>query len=419
MDLITPVSQEVQVRFGKAARKFKVVNNPIPHIVVPTVKEVIHGWFYGYWDMGRRECSSERILINPYNGCSVNCPECYARGYRGYFDLWNESGIITVFKDIDVKLSEELDQLYVASTAYLCPVTDPFQQPLEDLYHLSEKTAHVFLDRGLPVDFITKRGGSIPNRLLERMAEHEYGHCLAQFSILSVDDELRKVFSPGGSSVEEQFRAVRRCADLGIYAIVRMDPIMPGITDSEGSIEQLVERAKIEGARHLIFSVCDLGDPWRDRLLRVIREHYPEAYLTWLKLFKERIGNSFSADINYRRSTFSLARKICEKYGVTMSLCMEFEVVREGRRVRYRGLNECFMTSKVCEGMETPMYYRKSLKEGFRPFGKCNGDCLGCARGSSRPVCPAPLLHKAPALRFSDYKRLRFHFAEDLCKWAK
>jgi len=412
------VNQEVEVRFGKSVKRFKVVEDPIPHILVPTTKEVVHGWFYGYEDEGRRECSSERILINPYNGCSVNCPECYSRGYKGYFDLWNEKGIIAVFKDIDVKLKRELSQLYVASTGYLCPVTDPFQQPLEGKYHLSERVAGVFLDLDLPIEFITKCGGNIPTRLIKRMAEHRYGHCLAQFSILSVDEEFRKVFSPGGSTVEEQFKAVRKCADLGLYTVVRMDPIMPGITDNPKEIEQVVERAKIEGAKHMIFSVCDLGDAWRDRLLKVIKEHYPHAYPLWLKIYTERVGNSFSADISYRKKIFALARKICEKYGLTMSLCMEFEIVRKNGRIWYKGLNEEFMTSKVCEGLITPIYYRKSLKENFRPFEKCDGDCLSCAKGLKTPVCGSPILSKAPALRLNDYKKLRLTPSEDLTKWA-
>ena len=58
---------------------YKVIEHPYPHILVDSKKE-IHGWFYSK-NSGRRECTSERLLINPYNGCSFNCFFCYARTF--------------------------------------------------------------------------------------------------------------------------------------------------------------------------------------------------------------------------------------------------------------------------------------------------------------------------------------------------
>ncbi|PCN50507.1 hypothetical protein B6U99_04055 [Candidatus Geothermarchaeota archaeon ex4572_27] len=402
---MTPMARVVEVRFGGKVRRFEVVEDPYPHIVVPTRKEVVHGWFYGYGDRGRRECSAERILLNPYNGCAVNCPMCYARGFKGYFDLWNREGVVTVFKDFPEKCARELDGLYVAACAYLSPVTEPFQ-PLEERYRLSERTAYAFLDRGLPVEFVTKAGSRVPDRLLDRMAENP--HSFAQFTILSADDEVRRVFSPGGSTVEEQFRAVRRAADRGLYVVVRMDPILPGITDDRRSIEEVVDRGVREGARHFIFSVCDLADAWLDRTLKAVEAHFPEALDAWREVYRGRRGGRLEADIRYRRRVFKVAREVCDERGVTMALCMEFEEVRmPDGSVWYRGLNEDYMSSRSCEGMDTPIYYRRTLSERFRPLEGCNGNCLACAKGLQRPVCGIPKLARAEALRLRDYKRFR------------
>lgn len=378
-----------------------MIEDPYPHVVVDTRKEVVHGWFYGYRDRGRRECSAERILLNPYNGCSVNCPMCYARGFKGYFDLWHRTGVVTVFKGFDSKCARELDGLYVASCAYLSPITDPFQHPLEAKYGLSERTAYAFLDRGLPVEFITKCGANVPTRLLDRMAENP--HSFAQFTILSADDEVRLAFSPGGSTVEEQFKAVRRAADRGLYVVVRMDPLFPGLTDDRGSIEEVVARAAAEGARHMIFSVCDLDEPWAQGTLKVVEERFPWALEAWRRVYRWRRGSRAEADVSYRRAVFKRAREACMEAGVTMALCMEFE--RRGSR--FRGLNEDFMTSTCCEGKETPIYYRSSLGERFKPLEGCNGNCLACAKGLQRPICGSPKLAEASALKLRDYKALR------------
>jgi len=400
------LKRKVIVHFGKRVKEFEVLAHPYPHIVVPTRKEVIHGWFYGYEDNGRRECTSERILLNPYNGCSVNCPMCYARSFGGYFSLWDETGVVTVFEKFDLKLRDELSKLYWASCAYLSPSSEPFQKPLENYYHLSEKSAYVFLDLDLPVDFVTKRGDNIPIKLLDRMAEHPYGHCIAQFTILSVDEEVNRVFAPGGASVEDQFKAVRRCADRGIFTVVRMDPLFPGITDGERSIRDLVERAKSEGAKHVIFSLCDIGRPGelrRKRLLSIVKEHFPDAYDLWLRVYRF----SQDGDIAYRRRIFKIARKICDEVGVTMALCMEFEELEVDGKVFYRGLNEEFMSSTSCEGLDTPIYWRARLDDKFKPLEGCNGACLLCAKGLQKPVCGQRVLIKASALKLRDYRAMR------------
>ena len=393
--------ETVEVRFGRVVKRYEVLSDPVPHIVVPTVKEVVHGWYFGYDDAGRRECTSERILLNPYNGCTVNCAFCYARGFGGYFDLWNRTGVVTVFDGFVEKLEEELDKLYVASCAYLSPVTEPFQPELERAYHLSERAAYAFLDRGLPVEFITKRGDAVPTRLLDRMAEHEHSFC--QFTILTLDDEVTKAFSPGAARAEEQLKAVRRAADRGLFVVVRMDPLLPGITDDKRQIRELGARAKEEGARHFIFSVCDLSPPWLRRTLAVVRERFPEVLELWSKLYR---GGS-DADLSYRLEVFSVARRICDEEGVTMALCMEFEEVRGPRGVRYIGLNDRFMTSKSCEGINVPLYYRTKLSERFKPLEGCNGACLDCARGRQRPVCGISKLASASSLKLRDYLAMR------------
>ena len=397
------MTRSVSVRFGSITKCYEVIETPIPHIVVPTVKEVVHGWFYGYRDHGRRECCSERILLNPYNGCSVSCIFCYSRGFKGYFKLWNEENIITVFKDFDVKLREELSKLYVASCAYLSPSTDPFQSPLEEVYNLSIKAANVMLDLGLPVEFITKKGDKVPISLLRRMSEHNYGHCFTQYTIIGVDKDVIQVFSPGSSSPEDQFKSICRSANHGLFTVVRIDPLLPGITDDFETIEYIVSRGKHEGASHFIFSLCDLSSGWMDKTLKAVKEYFPEAYPLWLKVY----GKDYLGNLNYRIRVFKTAREICDKHGVTMALCMEFKVLKNGGGLRYVGLNEEFMTSRNCEGIDIPIYYRRSLKDEFKPLEGCNGNCLYCAKGFQQPVCGEYKLMHADALKLKDYIRFK------------
>ncbi|MCS7098427.1 MAG: hypothetical protein NZ922_05585 [Candidatus Methanomethyliaceae archaeon] len=368
--------------------------------VVETRKNVVHGWYFPY-SSGRRECNSERILINPYNGCSVNCPMCYTRSYGGYFDDWNREGIITVFKDIHKKLEEELSKLYYASCGYFSPTTDPFQYPVEDMYHLSELCMNVFLELDLPIEFITKNGARVPDRIFRKMSEHKYGHCFCQYTILSLDEEISKILSPGASMPKEQLKAVRKSKDYGLYTVVRIDPIVPGINDSENMLSELIEAVKDNGADHIIASVCDLSKQSMEKMLPIVENLRLKRL--WQSLYVEKIGMSYHACLKYRRNIFSIIRKICKDNGLTFALCMEFYKLGK----EYRGMNEEFMTSKVCEGKIVPMYFRRSLKEKFKPIPKCDGDCLSCAKSINYPHCDKPILAEAGSMTLRKYLKLK------------
>ncbi|MCX8182102.1 MAG: radical SAM protein [Candidatus Methanomethyliaceae archaeon] len=380
----------------------QIIPEPILHALVPTKKSVVHGWYFPY-KSGRRECSSERILVNPYNGCTINCPMCYARAYKGHFEEWNRTGIVTVFKDIDKKLNEELRRLYYASCGYFSPVTDPFQSPLEEIYHLSELCMEAFLKLDLPVEFVTKNGSKVPDRLLKRMSEQPFNHCFCQYTLLSLNEEIRKTFSPGGSTVEEQLKAVQKSKDRGLYVAVRIDPILPGINDSLRDLSDLLDTVKERGADHIIASVCDVNPSYMDRLLTVVRSFGDEIIKLWRSLYTERIGLSYQASEAYRSRIFRILRDLSTKKGLTFALCMEFRRVGRG----YMGMNSEFMTSKVCEGKIVPVYFRSNLKENFRPISGCDGDCLSCAKGVQEPVCNKRFLMEADAMTLSKYLRLK------------
>ena len=78
-----------------AGVRYNVIEAPTPHILVDSRKE-LHGWW-----RGKRECTAERLLINPYNGCTINCFCCYAKALPGYFQLFRQSGVVTVCRDFD------------------------------------------------------------------------------------------------------------------------------------------------------------------------------------------------------------------------------------------------------------------------------------------------------------------------------
>ncbi|RKY33962.1 MAG: hypothetical protein DRP80_05820 [Candidatus Omnitrophota bacterium] len=361
---------------------------PFLHFLVSSSKK-IHGWY----DWGRRECTSERFLLNPYCGCGLGCFYCYTRAFPGYFKEFHQKGYIFVFKDFDQKVASQLDSLNIGFCGYLSPVSEPFQK-IDKFYNISFKIAKVFIERNLPLEFITKEKVPLSIIKLLRTQEHSFG----QVSILTLNPKLSKILS--NSYVEVLLENIKRLSENRIFSVCRVDPIIPYINDNKAQLRRLLEEVKKRGANHLVTSVLDIPFKIKDFVFRNIKKISGETLFKKISsLYKEKIGY-LHADINYRKDIFSFLRREADRLGLTFSLCMEYEL--KGSQIL--GLNREFSSSLNCEGRNVPLYKRKGKK--FYPVEGCLGNCLTC----KEPVCGIEELaygktRKPLALKYSDYRR--------------
>ncbi len=385
------------------------------HLRLVRSKKEIHGWWNGIEPYGNRECTSERLLINPYNGCSHDCFFCYAHAFPGYFDLFRKRGVITVFEDFDKVVAKQLDSIRVASCGYLSPVTDPFQ-PINKRYQLTEKIVAAFVRRNIPVEVVTK--GVISDKAMRLLAEQE--HSFGQVSILTLDEDKRRRMMAGGASTEELIKNIERLSNRGIFAVCRIDPVLPFITSQEDELKELIKTVVDAGASHIISSCLDIPKTMEHEMYKHIEHEFGKETMKKYKgLYVEEMSGRKHARIEYRRKLFERIKEICDKEGVTMGLCMEFERIRlqKGRemlksRLKFRGLNQEFMTSRNCEGIDIPLYVRRNVGEKFSPVEGCDGNCLRCyhlgkerERAKERNKCRIEELGKAGAWKLRDYKR--------------
>lgn len=361
--IINKKMDRVKVKIGKKVKEYEVIKEPYPHIIVDTNKE-LHGW----WP-GKRECTGERLLINPYNGCSVNCFFCYTKGFNfGYFKTFFEERIVTVSKDFDKNVKEQLDSINVVSCGYLSPVTDPFQL-LNLKYKLSEKILKEFVGRNIPIEFITKE--RIPDEAIELIKQQP--HSFGQVSILTLNEELRNVLVPEGTTTSELINNIRRLSNANIYAVCRIDPILPFINDKRQDLKDLISAVVDAGARHIISSCLDIPKLIYNYIIQNIKQIFGNAIAyDYQKLYTESIDNYINANINYRKRLFDFLREECDRQGITFALCMEYELI-DGKP---KGLNQEFMSSTNCEGIDIPIYVR--VGKGFKPIADCKGACLFC-----------------------------------------
>lgn len=407
--------------------KYKIIKEPVKHILVNSSKK-LHGW----WP-GKRECSCEKMLINPYNGCSVNCFFCYANNFQwGYFKHFKETGTITVCKNYDLEVAKQLDRLNVAACGYLSPMTDPFQQ-INNKYHLSDKIIKVFIDRNIPISFTTKC--LTPDNLPELISKQK--HSFAQFSIITPRKDLIKhILGSSAANSDDLFNEIKKYSpikylnsDQTIHTVCRIDPIIPYITSARDDLKELIKQAVSAGARHIIASCLDIPVSAKNLIIKRLYQLNANPDYAYEKLFCENIGGSLHAHINFRKKLFSFLREETQKQGISFALCMEYEknkpyIVNIGKdktkKVSCHGLNKEFMTSSTCEGINVPIYIREGENSYIDSYGKtqktfipaansnqCNGNCLNCKKAvcGVQDLAMGRSISSQKNFEYGDYRR--------------
>jgi hypothetical protein len=166
---------------------------------------------------------------------------------------------------------------------------------------------------------------------------------------------------------------MRECALRGIPVVLRVDPVIPHLTDSQEDLRRLVDKGIDCGAKHVIASVMDIPVKIAKEMFANFRRFGVGFGYDLEKLYCEVIDGYLHASIDYRKRIFDGLRNLCEARGITFALCMEYELAG-GVPV---GLNREFMSSTNCEGVDVPVYVRSG--EGFVPAAACSGACLGCS----------------------------------------
>jgi DNA repair photolyase len=193
--------------------------------------------------------------ISPYVSCQHACVYCYARfmmrfraGPEG--KQWGE--FVNVKVNAPTILLREIKRKPKGVT-WLSAVTDPYQ-PLEKKYELTRKCLGVLLTYKFPIWIQTK--SSLVMRdvdLIERFPEKDVG-----FTILTLDDDLRRKIEPGASPVEERIASLEELSKRGVRTFAFVGPILPLLTDSEETLRPLLRDLVKARTNQILFDRLNL-----------------------------------------------------------------------------------------------------------------------------------------------------------------
>src|SRR6266480_3299502 len=187
--------------------------------------------------------------LNPWLGCAHKCTYCFARAYHARY---REKNVGTDFdSNVEVRvniadvLRKELRQPREGSLA-IGTATDPYQ-PIEGKYCLTRRCLEALVERPLSTSIITK--GPLIVRDIDVLSELDRKADLTiYFSVPCVDEDVVRRTDPGTAPARQRLRALARLREAGLDAAVLCMPVLPGISDSEESLDRAARAASEAGA---------------------------------------------------------------------------------------------------------------------------------------------------------------------------
>jgi len=249
--------------------------------------------------------------LNPTSGCAHSCNYCFARAYHARYREKNvgsdfDSNVEVRMNIADV-LRRELRRHREGSLA-IGTATDPYQ-PIEGKYRLTRRCLEALVEYPMPTSIVTK--GPLVVRDIDILKKlDEETELTVYFSVPCVDEAIVRKTDPGTAPPRQRLRALRMLREAGIDAAVLCMPVLPGISDSEESLDAAARAASDAGAtafRHRALKVdVEIQEYYYDFLAK----EFPVAVSRYLALYEGGVHPSK----DYERELDERVRRIRARY---------------------------------------------------------------------------------------------------------
>jgi len=256
-----------------------------------------------------------RYTINPYRGCSHACVYCFARPTHDYLGL----GIGTDFERKIVVKVNAVERLRAELRARswngdhiaMGTNTDPYQHA-EGKYHLTRGIVETLSGARNPFSILTK------STLILRDAAALAAACKrtdvgVSFSIGTLDRSVWKLTEPGTPPPDRRVEALRRLTAMGIPCGVLVAPVLPGLSDSEAQLTEVVAACADAGALSISGVALHLRGPLRTHYLDWLQGARPDL----VRLHRERFRRGAYQEDDERQRIEGIVKVAARRWGVT------------------------------------------------------------------------------------------------------
>ncbi|WFE45110.1 Rv2578c family radical SAM protein [Verrucosispora sp. WMMD1129] len=252
--------------------------------------------------------------VNPYRGCSHACLYCFARNTHTYLDFDAgadfDSRVVVKVNAGELLRRELAAPRWRGAHVAMGTNVDCYQRA-EGRYRLMPPIIEALRDFANPFSILTK--GTLIQRDLPLLRQAaEVARVGVSFSVGFVDERLWRSVEPGTPSPRRRLDAVRRFADAGFEVGVLMAPILPGLSDSDESIEATVAAIAAAGAASVTPLALHLRPGAREWYARWLGREHPQLVPRYRELFRA----GAYAPQSYQRELTARVRIAARRHGL-------------------------------------------------------------------------------------------------------
>ncbi|OOP56810.1 MAG: hypothetical protein AYP45_07340 [Candidatus Brocadia carolinensis] len=266
------------------------------------------------------KCLNQVAAINPTLGCIHQCAYCYARGYS----IYPGDGKVLVYGNMPEKLKRELSTrrklpAYVFFSP-TCDVLQPIPQVLKVTYELME----VLLEYGIGINLLTK--GRIPAKFLQLFSQYKkLVH--VQIGITTLNRDIQKQIESYAATPQARLLNIKRLCTIGIVPEVKLDPLIPGVTDTESNLTALFTALQGFGVDSTGINYLFLRPQIKKNLCKAlvntpflskILGHYQNGKSMNLLAEKSRV---IALDVHYRKQAYEHISQWAKDFGIDAYVC--------------------------------------------------------------------------------------------------
>jgi DNA repair photolyase len=159
---------------------------------------------------------------------------------------------------------------------FISSVCDAWQ-PLEGKYGITRSCVEILLAHRFPITILTKSAlASRDLDLLQGRRDVELGVTLA-----ALDERVRRVFEPRGSSGKERLSLLEQAKERGITTYAFLGPIMPYLFDTEENLRMLLGAFRDVGVDWIYLDLLNPRPGVWASLSPILKDHYPHLGLRY------------------------------------------------------------------------------------------------------------------------------------------
>lgn len=253
--------------------------------------------------------------INPYRGCEFGCKYCYARYTHEFMELRNgldfERKIYAKEAAPDLLRAELRQARDRGLPIALGTATDPYQ-PAEMQFEITRRMLEVFAEfEGIRFSITTKSVLILRDLELLKLISEKHDFAV-HMTITTTNARLARLLEPKAPPPNKRLEAVERLVSDRIYTGVNAMPILPGLTDSLASLDELAFRASLAGAKFLHANALFLKPSAMKQFMPFLEKEFPHLADRYRKLY----ARSAYVPETYKMEIAERTRKLRARYGL-------------------------------------------------------------------------------------------------------